>query len=191
MSVAEGGVLRAILLAVVLVLFAAAVVYFIHLDERVLQCAVNAGSFGLLGIASLFTARKEGKHGLYRGPVVALPEPVACDPDLAREIAERGHVVGVHGYDHKILSGLSAMEVRGDLKRTLEALPSIIETLARARFCSVAICCSRTAFWTCERAYSIFPEGVVGVPAPGGFNDFLSSSTTDDAGFCESTLPIA
>ncbi len=67
LRVAGGGVLRAILLAVVLVLLAATVVYFTHLDERVLQWVVNAGSFGLLGIASFFTARREGKHGLYYG----------------------------------------------------------------------------------------------------------------------------
>lgn len=70
LRMAGGGVLRAILLAVVLVLLASTVVYFTHLDERVLHWVVNIGSFAVLGIASFFTARKEGKYGLVYGVAI-------------------------------------------------------------------------------------------------------------------------
>lgn len=70
LRVAGGGVFRAILLAVVLVLLASTVVYFTHLDERVLQWVVDAGSFAVLGIASFVTARREGKYGLLYGVVI-------------------------------------------------------------------------------------------------------------------------
>jgi len=70
LRVAGGGVLRAVLLAVLLVLLAATVVYFTHLDERILQWVVNLGSFAVLGAASFLTARKEGKHGLLYGVVI-------------------------------------------------------------------------------------------------------------------------
>lgn len=64
------GVLRAIVLAVAMVLAAATVVYFTQLDERVLQWVVNAGSFVILGVASFFTARKEGKYGFMYGVAI-------------------------------------------------------------------------------------------------------------------------
>lgn len=67
---AGGGVLRAVLLAVVLVLLASTVVYFTHLDERVLQWVVNVGSFVVLGVASFVTARREGRHGLLYGVAI-------------------------------------------------------------------------------------------------------------------------
>ncbi len=67
LKVAGGGVFKAILLAVILVLTASTVVYFTHLDERILQWVVNAGSFIVLGVASFVTARREGRHGLLYG----------------------------------------------------------------------------------------------------------------------------
>jgi len=70
LRVAGGGVFRAILLAVILVLLASTVVYFSHLDERILQWVVNAGSFVVLGVASFVTARKEGRHGLLYGVAI-------------------------------------------------------------------------------------------------------------------------
>jgi peptidoglycan/xylan/chitin deacetylase (PgdA/CDA1 family) len=49
----------------------------------------------------------------------------AKHPDLVKEIADAGHVIGVHGYDHKVLASLSATEVRGDLKRAQDTLQAV------------------------------------------------------------------
>ena len=46
-------------------------------------------------------------------------------PDLVREIAAEGHVIGIHGYEHKPLVSLSASEVARDLRRALDTLESI------------------------------------------------------------------
>ncbi len=67
LQTAGGGVARAVLLAVALVLAVSLIVYYTRLDERVLQWVVNAGSFVVLGISSFLTARKEGKYGLWYG----------------------------------------------------------------------------------------------------------------------------
>ncbi len=72
LRVAGGGILRAILLAVLLTLLASTVVYFTHLDERILQWVVNAGSFVVLALASFMTARKEGRHGLLYGIAIGV-----------------------------------------------------------------------------------------------------------------------
>ncbi len=61
------------------------------------------------------------KYGI-KATFFLVGDRVARDPDLAREIVQSGHVVGIHGYDHKMLSGLSATEVRRDLKRTQDAI---------------------------------------------------------------------
>ncbi|MGI6162642.1 MAG: polysaccharide deacetylase family protein [Bacillota bacterium] len=37
-------------------------------------------------------------------------------PDLVKDIADRGHVIGVHGYEHKVLAGLSSRQVYSDLQ---------------------------------------------------------------------------
>ncbi|HHY10997.1 MAG TPA: polysaccharide deacetylase family protein [Firmicutes bacterium] len=37
-------------------------------------------------------------------------------PELVREIAEKGHVIGVHGYEHKALAGLTPREVQTGLQ---------------------------------------------------------------------------
>lgn len=47
------------------------------------------------------------------------------NPDLVREIVAAGHVVGVHGFDHKVLAGLSASEVRKDLVKAQETISAI------------------------------------------------------------------
>lgn len=47
------------------------------------------------------------------------------NPDLVQEIAKAGHVIGVHGYDHKSLSGLSASEVRKALQKAQNAIAEI------------------------------------------------------------------
>lgn len=52
-------------------------------------------------------------------------EKVLSHPDLAREIARDGHVLGVHGFEHKSLSGLSASEVRRDLMKARDAIREV------------------------------------------------------------------
>ncbi len=69
---AGGGVLRAIAMAVVLALCAAATVYFTGLDERVLSWVVNFGSFVVLGLAAFITARKQASHGLFYGACIGV-----------------------------------------------------------------------------------------------------------------------
>ncbi len=64
---ASGGVLRALGMAVVLVLLGAAIVYFTSLDERVLTWLVNLGSFIIVGLAAFLTARRQMSHGLIYG----------------------------------------------------------------------------------------------------------------------------
>lgn len=72
LRLAGGGVLRAVLLAAALTLLASTVVYFTDLDERILQWAVNAGSFVVLGAASFVTARRAGRHGLLYGTAIGV-----------------------------------------------------------------------------------------------------------------------
>lgn len=48
----------------------------------------------------------------------------AC-PDLVREIYDRGHTVGVHGYDHVPLVGMPYTKAREDLSRCLRVMESI------------------------------------------------------------------
>ena len=67
-----GGVLRAVVLAAILVVVASTVVYFTHLDERILQWAVNAGSFLVLGVSAFVTARREGRYGLLYGLAIGV-----------------------------------------------------------------------------------------------------------------------
>lgn len=49
----------------------------------------------------------------------------AKNPDLIKAMADAGHVIGVHGYDHKVLAGLPASEVRKDLSRAQDAVAAI------------------------------------------------------------------
>jgi peptidoglycan-N-acetylglucosamine deacetylase len=49
-------------------------------------------------------------------------EQVDRFPELAGEIAARGHDVGVHGYRHRVQARLSAQAVRDDLERALETI---------------------------------------------------------------------
>ena len=43
-------------------------------------------------------------------------EKVRRHPELLKQVAERGHVLGVHGYEHKVLAGLGPKDVRTDLQ---------------------------------------------------------------------------
>ena len=49
-------------------------------------------------------------------------ERVAQYPDLANAIAQKGHVIGVHGYKHEILAGLTAVEVHQDLSKARQTI---------------------------------------------------------------------
>lgn len=49
-------------------------------------------------------------------------ERVLRHPELAEEIAREGHVIGVHGFEHKALAGLSASQVRRDLEEARDAV---------------------------------------------------------------------
>ncbi len=64
---AGGGVLRALGMAIALVLLGATVVYFTSLDERILTWLVNLGSFVIVGLAAFLTARRQMSHGLVYG----------------------------------------------------------------------------------------------------------------------------
>jgi len=48
-------------------------------------------------------------------------------PDLVREIARRGHEIGVHGYNHQPLSELSLSAFEEDLSRALEILSPLVQ----------------------------------------------------------------
>jgi peptidoglycan/xylan/chitin deacetylase (PgdA/CDA1 family) len=43
-------------------------------------------------------------------------------PELLRDIVEAGHVVGAHGYEHKVLSGLRGHEVYQDIKKCYDSI---------------------------------------------------------------------
>jgi peptidoglycan/xylan/chitin deacetylase (PgdA/CDA1 family) len=49
---------------------------------------------------------------------------VAKWPALAAQIAARGHEIGVHGYDHRVLPRLSGPEFREDLRRAAHVISS-------------------------------------------------------------------
>jgi len=49
----------------------------------------------------------------------------AKNQDLVKAVAEAGHVIGVHGYEHKSLYGLSANEVQKDLRKSRDLLEQI------------------------------------------------------------------
>jgi peptidoglycan-N-acetylglucosamine deacetylase len=49
-------------------------------------------------------------------------EQVERRPELAREIADQGHLVAVHGYRHRLQLRLSARQLRDDLERGLQTI---------------------------------------------------------------------
>ena len=61
------GVLWALGLAVLLAGVASGVVYVTDMDDRVLAWVVDLGSFLILGLVALSTARRQGHHGLAYG----------------------------------------------------------------------------------------------------------------------------
>ncbi|HHX10353.1 MAG TPA: polysaccharide deacetylase family protein [Firmicutes bacterium] len=46
-------------------------------------------------------------------------------PELVKDMADRGHVIGVHGYEHTILAGLSPREVETDLQMAQTCITQI------------------------------------------------------------------
>lgn len=48
-------------------------------------------------------------------------------PELVEEIAERGHEIASHGYNHRLLYRQSREEIRADLERSVEVLRSIVD----------------------------------------------------------------
>jgi len=58
-----------------------------------------------------------------RATFFVIGHKVDAHPDLAREIVERGHALGVHGYAHDRLFALrSPKHVRNDLERAVDAI---------------------------------------------------------------------
>jgi peptidoglycan/xylan/chitin deacetylase (PgdA/CDA1 family) len=55
-------------------------------------------------------------------------EQVQRRPQLAREIADRGHLVALHGHRHRLQPRLPATTVRDDLRRGAEAIQSATGT---------------------------------------------------------------
>ncbi|QUL98820.1 MAG: polysaccharide deacetylase family protein [Candidatus Fermentithermobacillus carboniphilus] len=52
-------------------------------------------------------------------------EKAARYPDILKEIAAAGHVLGVHGYEHRALSGLSGRDVQKELLRAKNVVKEI------------------------------------------------------------------
>jgi peptidoglycan/xylan/chitin deacetylase (PgdA/CDA1 family) len=49
---------------------------------------------------------------------------VERSPEIARAVYERGHWLGLHGYDHRSFPGLSATQLKQSLERTQAAIAS-------------------------------------------------------------------
>ncbi len=64
------------------------------------------------------------KYGL-KATFFVIGKKAAANPDLVRQIASAGHIIGVHGYDHKLLAGLSAKEVAGDMQKAVDIIQQI------------------------------------------------------------------
>ena len=47
-------------------------------------------------------------------------------PDLIREIVDRGHEIGTHGYAHRLVYQLDPQEFKRDIERSLETLSGIV-----------------------------------------------------------------
>jgi len=55
-------------------------------------------------------------------------EQVARRPELAREIVEQGHAVGLHGYEHHTLARMNNRQLHQDLLRAIHAVRSATQT---------------------------------------------------------------
>jgi peptidoglycan/xylan/chitin deacetylase (PgdA/CDA1 family) len=70
-----------------------------------------------------FLARAEVKATFF-----LLGEQVALQPELAAEIVRQGHAVGLHGYGHHALTGMSNRELHEDLERARYTVASATQT---------------------------------------------------------------
>lgn len=64
------------------------------------------------------------KYGI-KATFFVIGENVRKYPELAREIASRGHALGVHGYSHKLLAGLDYREIRRELADSVDAIREV------------------------------------------------------------------
>jgi peptidoglycan/xylan/chitin deacetylase (PgdA/CDA1 family) len=55
-------------------------------------------------------------------------EQVSRNPDLALEIVQQGHAVGLHGYAHHALTRMSSRELHEDIERALYAVTAATHT---------------------------------------------------------------
>jgi peptidoglycan/xylan/chitin deacetylase (PgdA/CDA1 family) len=65
----------------------------------------------------------------HRAAFFMLGEQVERRPELAREIADRGHAVAVHGYRHRLQLRLNRSQVREDIERGLAAIEAATGTV--------------------------------------------------------------
>ena len=75
-----------------------------------------------------------------RGTFLILGWLASHEPDLVREIAERGHEVASHGWDHKRVTHQSAQAFRDSVRRTKRFLEDLVgqQVLGfRAPSCSI------------------------------------------------------
>lgn len=59
--------------------------------------------------------------------VFVLGELIDTHKDLIKEIEQRGHEIGIHGWDHNLLSGKRTTDFISEILRTKECLESIIK----------------------------------------------------------------
>ncbi len=64
------------------------------------------------------------KYGV-KATFFVIGKNAAKHPELLRQIADRGHVIGVHGFEHKVLAGCRAEEVAEDLKKAVDVVTEI------------------------------------------------------------------
>jgi peptidoglycan/xylan/chitin deacetylase (PgdA/CDA1 family) len=94
------------------------------------------------------------KHGV-RATFFLVGEQVQRRPELAREIVDAGHTVGIHCYRHRSLLRLQPREVREDLTRaaaTIEDATAKRLHLYRppyGRFALAALVHARRSHWRC------------------------------------------
>lgn len=85
------------------------------------ECRIEIGSFHLLDLLREYQAQTTW---FFLGWVAERY------PNLVRRVADDGHEIGVHGYDHRFVSTLSQQEFELSLERSLEALHAAVPNLA-------------------------------------------------------------
>ncbi len=102
-----------------------------------------------------------------RGTFFLLAEKAAAQPDLVRELLERGHEVALHGQSHRPLWLRWPWSVRRDMERGLACLEDLVE--GPVEWCRPPWGhCTLDSLWTARRLglrtalWSVCPEGFVG-----------------------------